>query len=810
MAARIAGYDWAATPLGAMHAWPSSLRTAVNLCLNSRFPMFIWWGPSLINIYNDAYTGILGKRHPDGLGRAAPDLWHEIWDVVGPQAEAVLSRGESTWNECVRLDVERQGYVEETYFTWSYSPIHDETGNIGGLFCVVTEETARVLAERERDRLAEQRKRDEERARTILESITDAFFAIDADWVFTYVNPQGQRLLGRMDLVDRVIWEEYPAIEGTPFEAIYRQAATQRVTASTTAYYPDHDRWYEVHAYPAPGGGISVYFRDASDHQRAEAAVRESEERLRLAVAIAQIGTFEIDLKTDVVRVNDTGRDIYGWAADEPLTFTRVQSHFHPDDAPGVQREVGIALRPDGPREFEVEQRIIRTNGAVRWIRVRGRALFEIVNGVEQAYRCLGTYLDVTAAKEAEQQREQLLASERAARLEAERAGRMKDEFLATLSHELRTPLNAILGWSQIIGRTGDASEDVKQGLEVIERNARAQAQIIEDLLDMSRIISGKVRLDLQQLDLPAVVRTAIETARPTAQAKGVVLRAVIDPLDNVAVRGDSGRLQQVLWNLLSNAIKFTPKGGHVQVVLARVNSHLELNVTDTGEGITVDFLPFVFDRFRQADASTTRRHGGLGLGLSIVKQLVELHGGSVSVSSAGEGMGAQFTVSLPLMAAHPRPLSTTEPRHPRAAGQRAEMDPCGQLKGVRVLVIDDEPDARQLLKRVLEDCAAAVTTTASTNEAVDLIRTGAFDVLVSDIGMPGEDGYALIRRVRLLGPDHGGNIPAIALTAYARVEDRIKAIAAGFQTHVAKPVEPAELVTLVAGVTGHTGPNAA
>ncbi|HEX8342925.1 MAG TPA: ATP-binding protein, partial [Tepidisphaeraceae bacterium] len=483
--------------------------------------------------------------------------------------------------------------------------------------------------------------------------------------------------------------------------------------------------------------------------------LRTSEERLRLALLIARMGTFEIDLRTDAVDVNDAGRDIYGWQADEALTFTKVQTHFHPDDRDAVVRQVGEAFRPDGPGEFEVEQRIVRTDGAIRWIKVRGRAMFDAVDGERQAVRCLGTYLDITDQKEAEEQREQMLANERNARSEAERAGRMKDEFLATLSHELRTPLNAILGWSQILASSNGLPSEIKDGLQTIERNARAQAQIIEDLLDMSRIISGKVRLDVQRVDLAELLREGVQTSKPSADAKGIGLTAVLDPLAG-RVRGDPARLQQVMWNLLTNAVKFTPRGGRVQVLLERVNSHVEVSVIDSGEGIKPEFLPYVFDRFRQADASTTRRHGGLGLGLSIVKQLVELHGGSIRVKSAGEGLGSTFIVSLPLTVIHPESPADADRRHPKAGGAPLSLQPyfCAEITGVKVLVVDDEPDARALVKRLLEDCNAVVTTAASAAEALEKLQAERPDVLLSDVGMPTSDGYQLIRLVRALPED--------------------------------------------------------
>jgi PAS domain S-box-containing protein len=400
-------------------------------------------------------------------------------------------------------------------------------------------------------------------------------------------------------------------------------------------------------------------------------------------------------------------------------------------------------------------------------------------------------------AEEANRIKDDLLERERAARSEIERASRLKDEFLATLSHELRTPLNAILGWSQLL-RSSPSGEDITEGVQVIERNARAQTQIIEDLLDMSRIISGKIRLDVRRLDLASVVQKAMETVGPMAAGKGVRLQTVLDP-HAAPVSGDASRLQQVFWNLLNNAIKFTPKGGRVQVLLERVNSHLEVSVIDTGEGIDPEFLPHVFDRFRQAEAGTARRHGGLGLGLSIVKQIVELHGGSVRVKSGGKGFGSTFVVALPLTVIRNEPEPKIERRHPSLSDDVSVPEEAGpMLDGVRVLVVDDEADARVLVKRLLEEHKASVATAGSVDEAMQLLKADGVDVLVSDIGMPGEDGYMLIKRVRASG-GKPAKVPAIAMTAYARPEDRMKAVMAGFEQYVVKPVEAAELITMVA-----------
>lgn len=408
------------------------------------------------------------------------------------------------------------------------------------------------------------------------------------------------------------------------------------------------------------------------------------------------------------------------------------------------------------------------------------------------------------AAQNAAEERNKLLESERAARAAAERMSDMKDQFLANLSHELRTPLSAILGWSQVLRRGTRGEADVQKGLEAIERNARVQTQLIEDLLDMSRIASGKVRLDIQPMQPASAIEAAIETVRPAAEVKGIRLEKLLDSAAG-PISGDPNRLQQIIWNLLSNAIKFTPKGGKVQILLARVNSQIEISVADTGIGIKPEFLAHVFERFRQADASAARMHGGLGLGLSIVKQLVELHGGTVRVDSSGEGRGATFTVELPLAVVH-RNVYDRERLHPKTSTAGSSEFRAMDLSGVKVLVVDDEVDARDLIGRVLGDCDAEVLTAGSAAEALAIIERERPHVLVSDIGMPHVDGFELLRRVRALGEARGGKLPAIALTAFARSEDRTRALRSGFLVHVSKPVEPSELVATVASVSGRSG----
>ena len=554
--------------------------------------------------------------------------------------------------------------------------------------------------------------------------------------------------------------------------------------------------------------------------REAQEALRESEERLRATFDQAAVGIVIAGLDGRYVEMNRKFCDILGYseARLREMTFRDIT---HPDDLDSSVRLVDdlVSGRID---HFVVEKRYVRGDGGTIW----GRSTVTLLrDAAGKGHRFIGVIDDITQRKEAEralaevatenarlyeaaqkaaEERRQLLESERHARAAAERASGMKDEFLATLSHELRTPLSSILGWSQVLRSRPPTPEDLKRGLETIERNARMQTQLIEDLLDMSRITSGKLRLDVQPVMPATFIEAALETVRPSADAKGIRLEKMIDT-DAGPVSGDPGRLQQVVWNLLSNAIKFTPKDGKVQVVLERVNSHIEISVADTGAGIEPEFIEHVFERFRQADASTTRQYGGLGLGLAIVKSLTELHGGTVMARSGGPEQGSTFTVHLPLAVV--RRAADGGPRqHPRTPAAPVQDLGLVDLPGLKVLVVDDQADARELVARILTDCKAEVRLAGGAVEALQILETWRPDVLVSDIGMPDMDGYALLERIRALPADRGGRTPAIALTAFARSEDRTRALHRGFQVHVSKPVEPAELVATVASVAGRTG----
>ncbi|HEX5734503.1 MAG TPA: MASE1 domain-containing protein [Blastocatellia bacterium] len=525
---------------------------------------------------------------------------------------------------------------------------------------------------------------------------------------------------------------------------------------------------------------------------------KSAEDRFRVAVEAAPNSVVMIGEEGRIILVNSQTERLFGYARQEligqpievlvPERFRRQHPDYRagfasmPQARPmGAGRDL-FGLRKDGS-EVPIE---IGLNP----IEVKGRTLV------------LSSIVDITERKRGEQERELLLAREQAARAQAEAASRMKDEFLATVSHELRTPLNAILGWLHIMlgGRADKAA--AHRGLETIERNARAQAQLIEDLLDVSRITSGKLRLEAKSTELISVIKAAIDSVQHAADAKEIQLQMILDPGASL-IRGDAARLQQVVWNLLSNAVKFTSKGGLVQVRLDRADSMAQITVVDTGEGISPEFLPYVFDRFQQADGTTTRRHGGLGLGLAIARHIVKIHGGTIEAQSAGLGEGANFTVRLPLATARTSGPLPTADRVGVAEEETPDDSGSAILYGLRVLAVDDEPDTRVMLKAMLEQYGADVLAASSAGEAFEALPGFEPDVLVCDIGMPEEDGYSLIRKVRALEPKHGGDTPAIALTGYVRIEQRTRALEAGYQIFVPKPVEANELVSMIASLVG-------
>ena len=1280
MGERIRTLDWASTPVGPIEAWPRSLMTAVRIILGSRYPMFIWWGREMTHFYNDAYAPILGKRHPEALGQPAFEVWDDIWDVVGPLAEAVLDEGQATWNEDLLLVMERNGYPEETYFTFSYSPAANDAGGTGGVFCACIEETTRVVGERRLKTLRELAARTanaqtvDDACRFSIEAISanpyDVPFAlvyladgagrarlaaatglepgdpaapteidleggaeggrswplgpvvdigepvtlsdlasrfgdlpggpwpepchtalmvpvaqsgdrVPAGVLIAGVSPRRQfddayrgflelvagqvatavasasayeqerrraealadldraktaffsnishefrtpltlmlgpmeELLARADgsiesdvrrqldvihrngarllkLVNTLL--DFSRIEAKRVDARYEPTDLATLTADLASVfrsaveraglslvvdclplpepvYVDRDMWEKIvfnllsnavkytlegrievalrpagdsaeltvrdtgigiadkelprlferfhrvegargrthegsgiglalvqelvklhggsvgvesevdrgsaffvsipfgsahlpadrldnprpHATDAatyveealrwlpppvaatalerPGAGGAVealpergapaaasplilladdnadlreYMRQlleprydlvtvadgaaaleavrervpdlvltdvmmprldgfellkalrsdertatipvimlsarageesrvegleagADDYlvkpfsarellariesnlklerlrREAEAAVRQRTLQFETLVDNAPLGVYHVDADFRIRQVNPTALPVFGDIPDlVGRDFDEVIHILWPkadaDELAGLFRHTLETGEPYAVAEWAKERGDRETTEYYEW-QINRIMLPEGRYGVVCYFR------DISVQVHARQAIAELLEREQAARAHADEANRVKDEFLATISHELRTPLNSILGWTRLLQAGHLDEETAARAIETIQRNTVSQAKLIEDVLDVSRIVTGRLRLSIQPVDLETVVKAAVDSNRPAADAKGIHVDVALDEHAGVLL-GDPERLQQVVWNLVSNAVKFTGRDGAVRVRLARIDHHLELSVSDTGRGIEPEFLRHVFDRFQQADSGTTRRYGGLGLGLAIVRHIVELHGGSVSVESSGVGHGATFRVRLPLAIAQSR---VDEPVASRGgpSSEPPALDDLPSLAGLRLLVVDDEADARDLLVHVLARRGAEARLASSAREALAILdRQDGWvpDALISDVGMPEEDGYALIRAVRAHPSADVRHVPALALTAYARAEDRNRALASGFERHIAKPVEPAELVVTVADLASRRG----
>ena len=709
-----------------------------------------------------------------------------------------------------------------------------------------------------------ERRRAEEAAReshalvqSVIEGASDAVFVKDLEGRYLMINSAGAAAFGGIvdDVVGKNDGQLLPPETAAALQADDRKVVTSGITQTfedviTTAEGP---RTYLTTKgpYRDPAGnvvGVIGIARDITERsellarEQAARAVAEAAERRAAFLAegerlLASSLDFETTLSTlarlavpeladwcsvDVLEADGSVRRIAVAHADAAKAEIARQLRVYPPDPAGrhprtrVLRtgraelipeitQAGLASAAGSPEQFEVMRRLGYRSCMIVPLVARGRSLGALTFVTAESGRRYGPP-DLSLAQELAARaalavdNARLYREAQEALGQAERANRAKDEFLATVSHELRTPLSAVLLWTRLMARGSLDEAKQARALDLIERNAKLQAQLVEDLLDVSRIVSGKLRVEVRPMDLGATVEAALDAIRPAAEAKAIRIESSLEP-GAAFVAGDPARLQQVVWNLLSNAIKFTPKGGRVEVRLQRAESHVELSVSDTGEGISPDFLPHVFERFRQADSTTTRAYGGLGLGLGIVRHLVELHGGTVRAESAGPGQGATFIVCLPMPA-----VRGAFPRPEAAAAAELSLDELPALDGVRVLVVDDEPDARAALAVILQQQQASVTAVGSVAEALDVFEREPPDVLVSDIAMPGEDGFTLIRRVRGLPRGRGRSVPAAALTAYAAREDRMRVLLAGYQSYLVKPVEPAELVAVIANLAGRTG----
>jgi len=639
----------------------------------------------------------------------------------------------------------------------------------------------------------------------LIDASVDGIFAFDRDCKIIVWNRAMERISGLSNaaaLGKRVV-DIFPFLrEGGSDDCFAAALAGRGSVSENHPYGPSETGVFESHYSPLLDehdnviGGIAV-ITDITARKQAEDAAHTAYRQLSFHVESSPLAVVEWDSDFRVSRWSASAERLFGWKADEVIGKHVNEWRFvFADDVDAV------ALVTNRQREGVEVQGIQRNRNYTRG----GTVLFcEWYNSVLRDDRgklvsVLSLVLDVTARQSAEEERAASLLRERDARRHAEEADRLKDEFLATLSHELRTPLTSILGWASMIRNGEVEGNNASRAIETIERNARSQARLIDDLLDVSRIITGNLRLDLHPLNLAPIVEGALDALRPTADVKGIKLQTHFVP-EECLVKGDPNRLRQVIWNLLSNAIKFTQRGGSVSIDLTCVESTARLTVSDTGDGISAEFLPYVFDRFRQAEGSISRKQGGLGLGLAVARHLVELHGGTITAESEGLGNGAVFTVDLPLAQERRDPARAEERR--REVERRHSRSGVIRLDGIHVLLVEDDDDSRKLLGTMVKHYGAKVTSTKSAAKALEVFENEVPDVIISDIGMPDQDGYELIRKLRALPVEKGGNIPAIALTGYASRKDRERALNSGYNQHMAKPIEQADVISAIAALVG-------
>src|SRR6201988_1473756 len=736
------------------------------------------WSPAAEKLFGWPAEEVLGKHFSH---------WHF---VVPEDLDAVQAIGQRQAQEQEIHGVSRnRNYTKSgsvVHCEWYNSALYDDPGTLVSVLSLVLDVTMAT-------RIEEALRKSEAQYRLLFESNPHAMWVYDLKTLqFVAVNTAAIRHYGytRPEFLAMTVEDLHPPED-------HQELSDHLVVDSLRdqGYEARHKRKdeviidVEITSHPLDFAGrraALVLANDITERKRAEQALRESEDRYRDLVDNSHELMCTHDLDGRVISVNPWAARVLGYKQ-EALVGMNIRD----------------GLVPEYRYQFDQYIEKVKTEGSARGVmRVRTASgetrLWEYYNtlrtqGVEKPI-VRGMAHDATERRKA-------LDREKEARMEAEGANRVKDEFLATLSHELRTPLTAIMGWADLLLHDEVEPEKRRQAIETIFRNANSQCQLINDLLEVSRIITGKIRVEFMACELHSIIEAAAESIRPTAEAKGVRLQVLLEPQVG-PVFGDRERLQQIVWNLLSNGVKFTGRGGLVQVMLQRINSHVEIVVSDTGVGINSEVVPHVFERFRQADGSTTRTYGGLGLGLAIVRHLVELHGGTAWAESAGAHQGSKFTVRLPAMTSDDHPLPEDFKQPAIAEVETRDQRP-SSLQGLRVLVVDDEIDARTLLTMMLEKCGAQVIAVGSSREGLESVESWLPDVLIADIGMPVEDGYGLMRKVRALPKKKGGHTPALALTAYARTEDRVRALSEGYQVHLAKPVDRFELAAVVASL-GH------
>ena len=736
------------------------------------------WSPAAHRLFGWQAKEVLGKRFSDWQFVVPDDI--EVVNQVGHRQ----NQGQEHHGISRNRNYNKLGSI--IHCEWYNSALYNENGKLISVLSLVLDVTVAT-------RIEEALRKSEAQYRLLFESNPQPMWVYDlATLRFLAVNDAAVRHYGysRSEFLDMTIKDIRPAEDLKRLEEYL--ASDAGIEQGVEWRHKKKDGTVinvKITSNRLTFGGRQAEFvlvDDITERKKTETALRISEDRYRDLVDNSHELICTHDLDGRVLQVNPWAARVLGYPQNSLV---------------GINIRDG--LLPEYREQFDEYLRTVITEGSARGVmKVRTATgetrLWEYYNtlrteGVEKPI-VRGMAHDAT-------ERRQALKREKEARMDAEAANRVKDEFLSTLSHELRTPLTAIMGWADLLLNDEVEPEKRNQAIETIFRNANSQCQLINDLLEVSRIITGKLRLEFVACELHSVIEAAAESIRPTAEARGVRLQVLLEPHVG-PVFGDRERLQQIVWNLLSNGVKFTSRGGLVQVTLQRINSHIEIVVNDSGVGISPDFLPYVFERFRQADGTTTRNYGGLGLGLAIVRHLVELHGGTARAESAGENQGSKFTIRLPAMTSdgHSPP---EEFKQPAIAEVETRDQRPTSLQGLRVLVVDDEIDARTLLTMMLEKCGAQVIAVGSSREGLESIESWKPDVLIADIGMPVEDGYGLIRKVRALPKQRGGHTPALALTAYARTEDRVRALSEGYQVHLAKPVDRFELAAVVASL-GH------
>ncbi|WP_199333413.1 PAS domain S-box protein [Oculatella sp. FACHB-28] len=758
-----------------------TLQTLQTVVAASPLPIVVIEPDMTVKLWNSAAEQLFGWSEAEVLGELLPLVPEEKQEECRQLRDTVTNGEVSFAVETYRC--KRDG--SHVILSISAAPLYDDHNSVSGILLILQD-----ITERQR---AEAALRDsEERLRLALIAANQGLYDLNVQTGDAIVSPAYAEMLGydpnefqetNAKWRDRLHPDDVSVVYQAYEDYISGKLDTYQVEFRQRTQSGDW-KWIlsigKTVAWDSDGQPLRMLgtHTDITDRKRAEESLRQSEERLRLALDAGCMGAWEWNLETNVQRWDVNQYKLFGMDKDSNQLSTDTFFQFiHPDDLPSAQQLTEQVLEQGG--SFHTEFRIITLDGSIRWLSSQGIVVQDSHN---RSIRMIGINFDITERKQEEAERERLLANEQLARQEAERANRIKDEFLAVLSHELRSPLNPILGWSRLLQTQKLDEQKTRQALSTIERNAKLQTQLIEDLLDVSRILRGKLVLNTTPVSLINTIEAALETVRLAIEAKGIQVQRAFN-LNIDQVMGDAARLQQVVWNLLTNAVKFTPSGGTIEIRLEQSNTQAQIQVKDTGKGIKPEFLPYVFDYFRQEDGTTTRKFGGLGLGLAIVRHITELHGGRVWVESPGEGLGATFTVQLPLIS-----ISMD------VVDEQAESPTIANLSGLRVLAVDDDTDIRELIAFILQQAGAEVCVVASATEALQQLEVFSPEILISDVGMPDFDGYMLMRQIRRL-PLKRGIIPAIALTAYAGEIDQQQAIASGFQMHLAKPVEPEKLI---------------